>query len=234
LVEVGEEFDVHEDTLFLSIAYVDKYLSKMNHPMRRGKLQLLGLASLLLASKLEEVHVPTVEELIFISDATYKNDDILQMEGNILNILKFDMTIRTSRHFLQHFLRAAEMEMAARGDTLEQRIHLSHVANYLLELTLVEYSIVHTYKPSLLAASVLSLSLKICQMDAWGAGLRKETNFRISDLHVCGAAVDKIYREAPASNLRSVQNKYAQEKRNRISTAPVVHIEFPLVAPDEQ
>lgn len=48
LVEVAEEYKLLPDTLYLSISYVDRFLSL--DPVNKQKLQLLGVSSMLIAS----------------------------------------------------------------------------------------------------------------------------------------------------------------------------------------
>ena len=51
LVEVAEEYDIALETLLLAKNYIDRYLSV--RPLRKGRLQLLGITALLVASKYE-------------------------------------------------------------------------------------------------------------------------------------------------------------------------------------
>jgi cyclin-A len=48
LVEVAEEYKLFPDTLYLTVSYIDRFLS-MN-PISRQRLQLLGVSSMLIAS----------------------------------------------------------------------------------------------------------------------------------------------------------------------------------------
>ena len=48
LVEVAEEYKLLSDTLYLSISYIDRFLSA--NVLNRQKLQLLGVSSMLVAS----------------------------------------------------------------------------------------------------------------------------------------------------------------------------------------
>ena len=48
LVEVAEEYKLHRETLYLSVNYIDRFLSQMS--VLRGKLQLVGAASMFIAS----------------------------------------------------------------------------------------------------------------------------------------------------------------------------------------
>lgn len=48
LVEVAEEYKLCSETLFLSISYIDRFLS--SNAVTRQRLQLLGVSSMLIAS----------------------------------------------------------------------------------------------------------------------------------------------------------------------------------------
>lgn len=48
LVEVAEEYKLVSDTLYFCVAYIDRFLSL--NALSRQKLQLLGVASMLIAS----------------------------------------------------------------------------------------------------------------------------------------------------------------------------------------
>lgn len=48
LVEVAEEYKLVSDTLYLTISYIDRFLSL--NVLNRQKLQLLGVSSMLIAS----------------------------------------------------------------------------------------------------------------------------------------------------------------------------------------
>ncbi|KAL8088567.1 hypothetical protein AgCh_038374 [Apium graveolens] len=50
----------------------------------REKLQLVGITTILLACKYEEVAVPVVEDLIVISDRAYNRIEVLEMDGIIV------------------------------------------------------------------------------------------------------------------------------------------------------
>ena len=48
LAEVGEEYKLRAETLYLAVNFLDRFLSCMS--VLRGKLQLVGTAAILLAS----------------------------------------------------------------------------------------------------------------------------------------------------------------------------------------
>jgi cyclin A len=75
LVEVGEEYKLLPQTLYLTVSYIDRFLSAMS--VLRGKLQLVGTACMLLASKFEEIYPPEVSEFVYITDDTYTSKQVL-------------------------------------------------------------------------------------------------------------------------------------------------------------
>ena len=48
LVEVGEEYKLHNETLYLAVNYIDRFLSFMS--VQRAKLQLVGTACMFIAA----------------------------------------------------------------------------------------------------------------------------------------------------------------------------------------
>ena len=48
LVEVAEEYKLVSDTLYLTISYIDKFLS--SNALNRQRLQLLGVSSMLIVA----------------------------------------------------------------------------------------------------------------------------------------------------------------------------------------
>ncbi|KAH7954104.1 hypothetical protein HPB49_015569 [Dermacentor silvarum] len=101
LVEVAEEYQLHNETLFLAVSYVDRFLSSMS--VQRTRLQLVGTASLLIAAKFEEIYPPEVSEFVYITDDTYTKQQVLRMEQVVLKVLSFDVSSPTAYAFLLRF-----------------------------------------------------------------------------------------------------------------------------------
>jgi cyclin A len=101
LVEVAEEYRLVPDTLYLTVNYIDRYLS--GNEINRQRLQLLGVACMLIAAKYKEICAPQVEEFCYITDNTYFRDEVLEMEASVLNYLKFEMTAPTAKCFLRFY-----------------------------------------------------------------------------------------------------------------------------------
>ncbi|KAL4565799.1 hypothetical protein LXL04_029905 [Taraxacum kok-saghyz] len=205
LVEVAEEYRLVPDTLYLTINYIDRYLS--GNLMDRQRLQLLGVACMMIASKYEEICAPQVEEFCYITDNTYFKDEVLQMESSVLNFLKFEMTAPTSRCFLRRFVRAAH------GVNETPSMQLECLASYISELSLLEYNML-CYAPSLVAASAIFLArfVLLPSKKPWNSTLRHYTQYQPSDLSECVKALHTLVCECPSSSLPAIREKYSQHK----------------------
>lgn len=74
LVEVKDEYELQDFTFYMAVNIMDRSLSKIT--ISRTKLQLLGCACLFIASKLEEVEVLQVADLVFISSNSYFAEEV--------------------------------------------------------------------------------------------------------------------------------------------------------------
>lgn len=65
------------ETLYLTVDLIDRFLSKKQ--TNRKNLQLVGVTSMLLAAKYEEIWSPEVKDFVFISDKAYTRNQVLQV-----------------------------------------------------------------------------------------------------------------------------------------------------------
>ncbi|GAB1287531.1 Cyclin-A1 [Apodemus speciosus] len=79
LVEVGEEYKLRTETLYLAVNFLDR--------------------------KYEEIYPPDVDEFVYITDDTYTKRQLLRMEHLLLKVLAFDLTVPTTNQFLLQYLR---------------------------------------------------------------------------------------------------------------------------------
>lgn len=119
LVQVHNKFELSQETLYLTINLVDRFLASKATP--RKELQLVGLGAMLIASKYEEIWAPEVSELVFIADSTYTSKQILIMEKKILGQLEWSLTVPTPYVFLVRFIKAS-MTDAKVSRILESRL----------------------------------------------------------------------------------------------------------------
>ena len=71
VVQVHQRFNLLPETLFLTVNYIDRFLSCKIVSL--GKLQLVGATAIFVAAKYEEVQCPTISEIIFMAKAQCQN-----------------------------------------------------------------------------------------------------------------------------------------------------------------
>ncbi|GKE62840.1 cyclin, partial [Tanacetum coccineum] len=102
--------------------------------------------------------------------------------------------------------------LAAQSSYKAPVIELEFLANYLAELTLVEYSFVK-FLPSLVAASAVFLAKWTIDQDEdpWNATLEHYTSYKASELKVTVLALQDLQLNNAAS-LRTIRQKYKHQK----------------------
>ena len=74
MTEVSEEFMLKRETLYITINFVDRYLLYVPYEIPKSELQLIGVASLCLACKVEEVYIPRVNDFALATDGGYTKE----------------------------------------------------------------------------------------------------------------------------------------------------------------
>ncbi|KAL4335641.1 hypothetical protein GQ457_07G025030 [Hibiscus cannabinus] len=213
LVEVAEEYKLISDTLYLTVSYIDRYLSI--NVLNRQRLQLLGVSSMLIASKYEEINPPNVEDFCYITDNTYKKEEVVKMEADILKVLKFELGNPTVKTFLRRFTKVAE------EDYKDSSLQLEFLGCYLAELSLLDYGCVK-FLPSRIAASVIFLASFIIQpmRYPWSSAMQEYTGYKASDLKECVLIIHDLYLSRRGGALLAVREKYKQHKFKCVATMP--------------
>nr|DAD27011.1 TPA_asm: hypothetical protein HUJ06_028479 [Nelumbo nucifera] len=211
LVEVSEEYKLVSDTLYLTVYLIDRFLSQ--NYIERQRLQLLGITCMLIASKYEEICAPRVEEFCLITDNTYPKTEVLKMESQVLNYLGFQLSTPTIQTFLRRFLRAAQ------AANKEPSLELEFLANYLAELTLVEYAFLK-FRPSLIAASAVFLARWALDQSChpWNPTLEYYTTYKASDLKDTVLELQDLQMNTKDCPLHAIREKYRQNKFKCVAT----------------
>ncbi|CAI5524508.1 unnamed protein product [Closterium sp. Naga37s-1] len=205
LVEVAEEYKLVPDTLFLTAAYIDRFLSHAT--VTRNHLQLLGIASMLIASKYEEIYAPQVDEFCYITDNTYRRHEVLLMERHVLAVLHFDLSTPTVKSFLRRFIKAAQATLPS------PQHHLEFLGNYFAELTLVDYPCLRFLPSQIAAAAVFLAKLTLYPaLPPWDATLQHYTGYAPSQLKEAVMALYDLQRNVKGCTLPAIREKYRQPK----------------------
>uniref|UniRef100_A0A8C3ISI1 Cyclin B1 n=1 Tax=Chrysemys picta bellii TaxID=8478 RepID=A0A8C3ISI1_CHRPI len=165
LVQVQVKFRLLPETMYMTAAIIDRFLQV------RKMLQLVGVTAMFIASKYEEMYPPEIGDFAFVTDHTYTKFQIKQMERKILQALDFALGRPLPLHFLRRASKIGEVD-------LEQHT----LAKYLMELSLVDYEMVH-YPPSQIAAAAFCLALKVLDGGEWTPTLQHYMSYTESALH---------------------------------------------------
>lgn len=195
LVKAAADLQLNGETLSLAVSNVDRFLSTVI--IRRSKLQLLGIASLLIAAKFEEVLPPEVPDLVAIAAGAYSKKELVRMERQMLNHLFFDISVPTTYYFLQRF---AEVSRAA-----EVAVYLGQ---YLCELTFTEDDPYLQYLPSVVAGAALCLANYTLDLHPWGQDLIEYSGYHVPDLRDCIYALHRSFCNAPGRVHQAVRDKF--------------------------
>ncbi|XP_008585404.1 PREDICTED: G2/mitotic-specific cyclin-B1 [Galeopterus variegatus] len=153
LVQVQMKFRLLQETMYMTVSIIDRFMQ--NNCVPKKMLQLVGVTAMFIASKYEEMYPPEIGDFAFVTDNTYTKHQIRQMEMKILRALNFGLGRPLPLHFLRRASKIGEVDV-------EQHT----LAKYLMELTMLDYDMVH-FPPSQIAAGAFCLALKILDNGEW-------------------------------------------------------------------
>ncbi|GKB32299.1 G2/mitotic-specific cyclin C13-1-like protein [Tanacetum coccineum] len=210
LVEVAEEYKLLPYSLYLTISYIDRYLSV--NVLNRQKLQLLGVSSMLIAAKYEEITPPQTEDFCYITDNTYTKQEVVKMEADVLKALHFEMGNPTVKSFLRRFTKVAQDDY----ETLN--LQLEFLGHYLAELSLLEYGCLK-FLPSMIAASVTFLSRFTLKPRShpWNSALEQLCGYKSSDLRERVQVLHDLQLSRRVTALAAIREKHKQQKFKCVS-----------------
>lgn len=218
MVEVHGRFKLLQETLYLTVATMDRFL-QVEPTIVRHDLQLVGLTCMFIASKFEEMYTPEIHDFVFMSDKAYTKKEILRMELRILRALDFSLGRPLPLHFLRRYTKAATHVY----DWVDVLHHT--LSKYLMELSLPEYEFCH-FLPSQLAAASLCLSLKILDESEtpidvlWNDTLVFYSGYTYGALEPIVEKFCSLIIKSETSKYQAIRKKYLVSKFYQISALP--------------
>ena len=154
-----------------------------------------------IASKIEEMYAPEINDFVYITDNAYTAADIRQMELRMLSSLGFNFSRPLPLHFLRRNSKAGDVDV------------LQHtVAKYLIEISLLEYDMAHI-PPSLMAAGALFLSLRLLEPNTtlattWTPTLAHYSSYSTKEILPVVCKLAQVLTRRDDSKLQAVHTKY--------------------------
>jgi len=166
----------------------------------------VGCTALLIASKYEEIYVPALKDFVYIGDKAYVKEQIIAMEGIILNTLAFNFTVPSPLRFSERFLKITK------ADDITTKF-----AYYLMELTLQNYDFLN-YLPSVIAASAVYLARLALKQTPWPEELQYESEYSEGDLKSCVSLLYGIAsQDVVLIKYKAVRKKYSTKKMEEVN-----------------
>merc|ERR1719361_2871105 len=221
MVEVHQQFTLLQETLYLSVAILDRYMQLQAENITRKKLQLVGVTAMFIAAKYEEMYAPEIGDFVYITDNAYSESQIREQEVDMIKYLDFNLERPLPLHFLRRYSKVANVDTT---------IH--NLAKYIMELTVVEYKFCHIL-PSKIAAASLAISMIAFEHDPkktlqqiWSPTLEHYTFYSLTTLReviqLLAGHLLKVSRASDSARIMAVRKKYSDKKFVRVSISPEV------------
>jgi len=101
IIDVHRKFRLVPETLYVTVFLIDRFLSLKQ--IRKNQLHILGVTSLLIATKYEEIYPPELKDLLSVSENKFTRAEVLQMEKDMLLTMQFDVTAPSAYRFLERY-----------------------------------------------------------------------------------------------------------------------------------
>jgi hypothetical protein len=85
IIDVHRKFRLMPETLYVTVFLIDQYLSLQQ--INKSQLHILGVTSLLIATKYEEIYPPELKDLLQVSENKFSRAEVLKMELDMLSVL---------------------------------------------------------------------------------------------------------------------------------------------------
>lgn len=193
-----------KETLFLVVSIVDRYLQA--NAVTRKRLQLVGIVSLLIASKYEDSIPIDVAFAVHVCNGAYTNTDVHVMEASILNSLSFSVCVPTVSHFADLYTKANRCDEFHR-----------FAVQYLLELSLLKLD-ASSVTPSRNVAAAILLSNRLLHRDVcWSPSMTSYTGYDEETLEENVSKMRDALASAAIGQSPFIRRKYEQSQFGKVA-----------------
>ncbi len=182
MIEVFYTLGHLPQTFFSSVGILDHYLTYSKKIHSEREILLIGITSMFIASKIEEVVQFSIEDVVQrIGHNQVSKNEVLETELEICKALDFNISLYTSGHILKNYLAQLKYffrkEISASDHELFKK--LSKKAMFYCILATYEYSLLK-FKPSTIVAGAL-----YCGALTIGTELKHTQDIRLAQWIIC-------------------------------------------------
>lgn len=206
IIEVHFNFNLKQETLYLTIWIIDTYLSF--EIISRSKLQLLGIAAFFISCKYNEVLCPRIIDFINITDNAYEVKELLEIEQKILKKLDFNILVPTPLQFY---------DILAKIFNFDNEQY--YLGKYFMDSNLIDYNMI-SYPSSIIALSCAYIVMKYYNIkDYYLLYNINDKNHLFKENLIKKAAKQLCFfvNNLNQTNLISVKQKYSLDKFCNVS-----------------
>ena len=238
LIEVSEVYRLHRETFYLAVDFVDRYLSKQTN-IAKTRLQLVGVTSLFVAAKIEEIYPPKLAEFAYVTDGACTGEEILAQEVNLLTTLNWKLSPVTPISWVTTYLQIAHKNAKANRRLKHDEsfefpqfagIHLCRVAE-LLDLCCLDMDFLK-FQSSVLAAAAL--------YHTWGKDVSDCTGYKFEEIYQCVEWIQPfalVMQNQPVKSVKKFDNIPGEDSHNiqvhnnAVQLLEYVHTQMSSTAP---
>ncbi|MGH0172915.1 UNVERIFIED_CONTAM: hypothetical protein FKN15_075080 [Acipenser sinensis] len=192
-------------SLHVTVGCVDRYLLLRSVP--KARLQLLGIACMVICTRYTSKEILTIREAVWLTDNTYKYEDLVRMMGEVISALEGKIRTPTLLDYGEVLLSLSPLDRRS-----ENLLH------YICELSLL-YTSLSQYSPARLAAAALLLT-RILHRHGTGLPAPAETLPQVR--RVGGSFHDDVPKDYRHVSLTGVTQRFEDDCYQQISKEKVL------------
>ena len=146
IIDVHYRYGFKRKTLLQAIMIIDLYLS--NNTISKKNFQLLGIASLFISCKENEIFYPGTQEFVNMTNKAYTKHELLKMEAHVLNVLDFEILSPSADEFYNILAKFFDFNK-------EQKF----LGEYFMDSSLIDCNMLK-YRPSIIAMACAYIVMK--------------------------------------------------------------------------
>ena len=211
IIDVHFKFGFTDETLFMTISIIDRYLSICQ--ITRTNFQLLGITALMIACKHEEIDLPKIDDFIYITDNAYVKNEVIKMEEDVLYKLNFSFLYPSPIKFFEYL---------SLHFGFSKKHHM--MGKYLMESFLLDVKNAK-YKPSIISCACAYIVMKFFKMANYHDSYNKkfynldETVERYSEHNIkeCAKDICLLVDNINKTNYQACLKKYSKPEQEKVS-----------------
>ena len=209
LIDVHFKFGFTDETLFLTVSIIDRYISVSQ--ITRSNFQLLGITALMIACKHEEIDLPKIDDFIYITDHAYVKNEVLKMEYDILNKLNFSFLYPSPIKFFEYL---------SLHFNFDKKMHM--LGKYLMESFLLDVKN-FKYKPSIISCSCAYIVMKFFKLSNYYEAYNKkfynikDGEYSEGNVKECARDICFLVDNINKTNFKACIKKYSKIEQENVA-----------------